>query len=358
MANQLKEYIYENDKVEFILEEIGCHNINSTYKKEFRCGLPSHSNKNSVSVKKEPSLKVAVYGSDDEIIRGDIFTLVMNIKEKNFPKSVEYLHKLLGLKYERYKSNKKEENNDSPLNIFKKMSSKSKGCKVDVSEIEFVDEHFISDYTPNLHESWIREGIISRTARRFNIGYDYDRKRIIIPHRYWQGDENDFIGVIGRTTLDDKLVDMLGVPKYFPMKAYPKNINLYGLNENYKSIQETGYVSVFEAEKSTLKRHSRLDETGVGVGSHSLSDEQVKILISLDVEVIICYDQDVSLEHIRSECEKFYGIRKCSYIYDKWGLLGKKDSPADLSNKLYQFMFKYRVRYDEGEHKEYIKSLK
>jgi hypothetical protein len=45
-------------------------------------------------------------------------------------------------------------------------------------------------------------------------------------------------------------------------------------------------------------------------------------------------------------------------MIDKWGLLkGAKDSPADAPNKIYEFMFKYRVKYDEREHKEYLKSL-
>jgi hypothetical protein len=40
-------------------------------------------------------------------------------------------------------------------------------------------------------------------------------------------------------------------------------------------------------------------------------------------------------------------------MYDKWDILGKKDSPADLPNKLYNFMFKYKIKYDEKERKEY-----
>ena len=135
-------------------------------------------------------------------------------------------------------------------------------------------------------------------------------------------------------------------------------MNLYGLWENKKTIQEKGYVVVFEAEKSVLKRDSLNDSTGVAVSGHEISDEQAKILIGLNCEIIIAFDKDIEIEHVRHCCEKFYGIRKVSYIWDKYDLLGKKDSPADAANKIYKYLFEYRIVYDELEHKKYIKSLR
>jgi DNA primase len=172
----------------------------------------------------------------------------------------------------------------------------------------------------------------------------------------WCGGRNDYVGIIGRTTIAE--YSMLDIPKYFPLKAYPKGMNLYGLNENYKYIQEQNMIRVAEAEKSVLKRHSRNDRTCVAACSHDLSDEQVRILISLNIDITIAWDKDVSLQHIRATCNKFYGIRNVYYMYDKWDILGKKDSPADLPNKLYNFMFKYKIKYDEKEHREYLKGLK
>ena len=45
-------------------------------------------------------------------------------------------------------------------------------------------------------------------------------------------------------------------------------------------------------------------------------------------------------------------------MFDRWGLLknGSKDSPADMENKIFNFMFKHRTVYDEKEHNEYIKT--
>lgn len=90
-----------------------------------------------------------------------------------------------------------------------------------------------------------------------------------------------------------------------------------------------------------------------------MSEEQRRIIQSLNIsEVVIALDKDVSIDEVRCICEKFYGFRNVSYIRDTWGLLNDKDSPCDSQNKIYNFLFKYRVEYNENEHRKYLASLK
>jgi len=353
-ATELINYIYENDKVEVILEQLDCFGVHDN-DKEWRCGLPNDINKTRVRIKKNEYLNITIFQSDSKVIRGNIITLTMHIKEYTFPKANKYLHEILGLKYSfnRNKNNKSEEKVKTPLDIFKRIKKRK---TFNVNNIEIKDNSILEEYTPNLHIDWLREGILSFTARKFNIGYDYKKKRIIIPERYWCGDENDYMGIMGRTTIE--AYEILDIPKYLAIIPYCKTLNLYGLQENYDCIQQSGYVVVHEAQKSVLKRHSRLDGTGVAIGSHDISDEQVKILIGLNVEIIICLDKGISLEHIRYTCEKFYKVRKISYIYDKYDILKNKEAPADKCNKIYNYLFKNRIVYDENEHYQYIKQLK
>lgn len=282
---------------------------------------------------------------------GDIFTLVMEIKGISFGKANKHIHKLLGLSYTYSSKEKEEEEKNDPLQIFKKVKKKRHILDKDVP---IYDESCMKEYVDLPHISWVREGILPFACKRFNIGYSYDRKRIVIPERKWDGDNNDYIGISGRTTVEN--YEMFDIPKYFKLSdTYPKGINIYGLNENYKTIQEAGYVVVLESQKSVLKRYSRKDGTATAIGNCELTEEQVKILISLNVEICICLDEGISLQHIRKECEKFYPIRKVSYMYDKWGLIqkGSKNSPADMSNKIYEFMKKHRTIYDEKERRLY-----
>ena len=349
-AIEIIQHIIDNELTNKIIDNLGCHDFKE-YSTEYRCGMPESTNKTNIAIKKD-TLKTKIFQSDSKIIRGNIFTLIMTIKNISFVDANKYLHKLFGLVYN-YKNKKqsKEESKIDPLEIFKKV--KRKRNKININDIEIFDSTIIEEYEPVLYIDWFKEGIVEFTRKKFNIGYSYKHKRIIIPIRYWSGEEDDYIGIIGRTTV--KNYDLFDIPKYYPLKQYPKGINLYGLQENYKTIQEAGYVCVYESEKGVLKRHSRLDGTGVAVGSHNLSDEQVKILIGINCDIVIAYDKDIPLKHIRSECSRFYGIRNIFYIYDKHDLLKEKESPTDANNKIFNYLLKYKVNYDEKEHKEHLK---
>lgn len=351
--SEFKKHIYNKNLIQDILDKLGCHGIKE-YGREFRCGLPNVGNITRLSVKKDENVNIRAYLSDDKILSGDIFTLVSHIKDFTFYNSIKYLHELIGMKYD-YKPSTatKKHNNHDLLEVFTNVIKSKR--KYDVADLEVYNDEIIGEYIPLVHIDWVREGVLPKTAERFNIGYSVNSQRITIPHRYWCGNDNDYLGIFGRTTV--KGYDVLGIPKYYGIKPYPKGMNIYGLNENYNSIQKAGYCAVFESEKSVLKRHSLLDETGSAICSHDMTDEQVKILISLNVEIIIVMDEGVSLNHIRSLCEKFYGIRKVSYIFDRHELLGKKESPADKHSKIYNHMIKYRTQYDDNEREEHLKWL-
>lgn len=322
-----------------------CHGIKE-YPTEWRAALPQGTNKTAVCVKKD-TLSVAIRSSEENK-HGDIFTLVMTIKKISFGKANKYLHKILGLKY--LYNNKKEVTKKDPLAIFKKI--KRRKYTID-KDVPVYDDSILKEYVDLPYIGWIREGILPFTCKRFNIGYSYDRKRIVIPERKWDGDDDEYIGISGRTTVPN--YEMFDIPKYFKLsKTYPKGMNVYGLNENYQTIQEAGYVVVLESQKSVLKRYSRKDGTATAIGNCELTEEQVRILISLNVEIIIALDEGIDINHIRQECDKFYPIRKVSYMFDKWDLIeqGSKDSPADKPNKVYNFMLKHRVLYDESERRK------
>jgi DNA primase len=171
--------------------------------------------------------------------------------------------------------------------------------------------------------------------------------------RYWLTGE--LLGFNQRTTVEN--YEEFGIKKYFITPTYPKALNLYGLYENYDAIQKAGYVVVAESEKSVLKRDSLGDSTVVALSGKSISQEQIRILIGLNAEIVIALDKDADINEVRFICEKFYHIRPVSYIYDKWGILNEKDAPMDSNNKNYEFLFNNRVKYDRREHEAYLESL-
>lgn len=349
---ELKKWIYENNKVQFILEQIGCHHIIYHETKEYySCGNPDGDNNAAINVYNNEYLN-CIDHTRNIGEKPDIIDLVEYIKKLNFKDTIKWLHQLLELKLTYQKTQQHIEKID-PLHIFKKV--KCRKLKTNVADIEYLNENVLCDFIPNIHIDLFREGITQQAIEKFELGYSYKMKRTIFPYRYWLNGE--LVGYTGRTSIKD--YKAFEISKYFITPNYKKNLNLYGLWENYDDIQKIDYVTVFESEKSVIKRYSRCDKSCVALSGHTISDEQIKILIGLNVkEIVIALDKDVDINEMRYACEKFYGIRNVSYIFDKYNLLGKKDSPADAQNKIYEYLFKYRVKYDEKEHREYLKSLK
>lgn len=348
----LKKYIFENNKIEYILNEIGCNHIQYHPNKEYySCSNYNGDNPSAINVKNNEYLSVINWTREKEFgENSDIITLVQYNKSISFIDAIKYLHKILDLPFE-FKKVAKQENKFDPLALFKRVANKRKVVNVD--DIQVLEEELLNDFVPMLHIDWYKEGIMPWARDKFNLAYSYKRKRIVIPIYHWLTKE--LVGFNMRTTVPNH--EEFGIPKYWITPTYQKSTNLYGLAENYDSIVAKKIVTVFESEKSTLKRFSLTDDTCVSLQGKSMSEEQTRVLIGLNAEIVIALDKDVDINEVRFMCEKFYRIRPVSYIYDKWDLLGEKDSPADKGNKIYQFLFKYRVKYDENEHKEYLKSL-
>lgn len=350
----LKKYIFENGKVEDVLREIGCHSITYHPSKDFfSCGNYNGNNKGAINVKNNEYLNVINWTREKEFgDNSDIITLVQYNKSMSFLEAIKHIHKILDLPFEFKKQEKPKEKFD-PLNVFKKVLKNNRRV-INVDDIHILDNKLLDDFVPMLHVDWFHEGIMPWTRKKFKLAYSYKRKRIIIPIYHWLTKE--LVGFNMRTTVPN--YEEFNIPKYWITPTYQKSNNLYGLAENYNSIISKKIVTVFESEKSTLKRDSLTDDTCVSLQGKTMSDEQARILIGLDAEIVIALDKDVDINEVRFICEKFYHIRPVSYIYDKWDLLGDKDSPADKGDKIYKFLFKHRVKYDESEHIKYLNSLK
>lgn len=353
--SELKEYIYENNKIEYILNEIGCHEIKYNEQREtYSACQPDGDNPQGVNIRNNQYLNYRSFSRGIDYEDGqDLISLVETTKKLSFIESVKYIHKVLDLPFEFKKREEKPQKKYDPLQVFKKVLRCNRRI-VNVDDIKILEDKLMDDYIPMLHIDWVKEGITERTRQKFKLSYSYRHKRIVVPLRYWATGE--LLGFNQRTTVEN--YEEFNIKKYFITPTYPKHLNLYGLYENYDSIQKAGYVVVAESEKSVLKRDSLGDSTVVALSGKSISDEQVRILIGLNVEIVIALDNDVDVNEVRFICDKFKNIRKVSYIKDFMGILQHKDAPMDARNKDYQFLFDNRIVYDRNEQRLYQESLK
>lgn len=352
---ELKEYIQINNKIEYILQDLGCTKIVFHPTKDYytSCYPVTGDNPMGVVIKNNLTLNYYSYSRNIHIEDGkDIFNLIQDVKNLKFSDAIKYTHNLLGLEY-KYSPNKETKKiKINPLIKFERAAAKRRRV-CDVSEIKYLDEDILDDFYPGIHIDLFREGIIGKTINKFHLGYSFKWKRTIFPHYYWL--TGQLIGYNARTTV--KNYDLFDIPKYFITPGMKKELNLYGLYQNMDEIEKKHIIVIGESEKSVLKRDSRNDGTWVALSGKNISEEQVRIIRGLNVvEIVVALDKDAPIEEVWSICERFPG-KKVTYIYDEWNLLGDHDSPADACNKIYNFLFKHRVRYTEELHDKYKKLL-
>lgn len=98
--NDLKMYILENEKIEFILEEIGCKKIryisNTKGDDYYKCTNPDGNNPEAIRVYLNEYLNVTDYTRNLGDV-ADIYTLVQYSKKYSFSQTLVYLNQLLGL---------------------------------------------------------------------------------------------------------------------------------------------------------------------------------------------------------------------------------------------------------------------
>lgn len=347
-AQELNTYIVENpkDTIPKILEGVGCENVkvNSNY---ITASNPDGDNLGAITC----------YLNEDSVIiinwtrgyRGDTIGFVKSMKGWEFYPSYKWICKTLGLAYTRYK--KEDEDKVLKGNPFERLK-KFRMVKNFSKPLEPISESVLEKFTPIEWEGLFREGVTPKTCKEFGIRYSYDQKRIIYPHR--NAIDGTLVAYNARTVIDN--YEELGIPKFFISKGYIKTSNVYGLWENRKYMEEAGCCIVVESEKSVLKRHSLGDKRFCAVSGHSISEEQKRLLAALSVsEIVISFDNDVEIKEVLYACEKLYPYKKVSFTKDLKGIMGKKDSIADLRNKDCLQILEERRVYTEEIHKQFVK---
>ena len=208
---------------------------------------------------------------------------------------------------------------------------------------------FIKKYPPE----WLADGISREAMDKYNIRYSISQNKIIIPH--YAATTGALIGIRGRAL---NLYDIEHFGKYMPVQvegkwySHPLSMNLYGLYQNKENIKKNGVVYVAEGEKSVLQAESFSEPNCVvAVCGSQFNKYQLNLLLHLCTprEIIICFDKEEN-EGENKYFDKLWNIGKkyqqyCqfSFIYDREGLLGMKDSPFDKGEEIFKKLLERRV---------------
>lgn len=324
--SHLKQYIYDNEKIEDILQDIGCGHIKNHSNEYYTCSNYDGDNRSAITVYNNESLTCINYTRNmvDSKRTTDLIDLICYNKHLNFVQGLKYITDFLGLDYYQDFNEELPESLLLTQMIFDMSSEKDINEEVNIKPI---NEKILSYYKNYVNDLFYKDNIDYDTQQEFGIGYDESTNRITIPIYSELG---HLVGVKGRLFKESLDEDDL---KYIYLEPTPRYAILYGLNKTIEHIKNSGVVYVFESEKAVMQMWSYGYLNSVATGGKRVSNHQIALLSRLGAKVVICFDKDVTLEDIEELGNRFVDGISLYYIKDNDNILDEKESPSDNPDK-------------------------
>lgn len=240
------------------------------------------------------------------------------------------------------------------FNKYEQNSSQEKQEKV--IEFKYYDDKILKYLPKPKIPMWLKEGISQAVMDNAEIAFDPVSWGIVIPHRDPAG---KLLGIRERTLIKEEEENGKYKPAIlnYQMYNHPLGFNLYNLNNSKNSIRKIKKAIIFEGEKSCLLYASYFgidNDISVAVCGSNLTNYQVQLLKELDVEeIIIAFDKQFKelgdkewkgwTKKLKDINKKYSSIVQVSFIFDKWNMLGYKDSPIDCGPEIFTQLFERRV---------------
>lgn len=257
--------------------------------------------------------------------KGNLYTLVMKIKQINFPQALRWVADQLN-----FWPNGKADI-IYPFGGFYRGLSKTP--EFPEYALKTYDESIIMPYQNALSYMWNQDGISYRTQEIFGVGMDLQANAILIPERSITG---ELIGIQARQNSSH----CPHTERWWAYVPCQRNYTLFGYSFNYQAIIEKQIVWIVESEKSVMKGYEMGIRNVVAICGSVLSEVQVRLLKGLQVKTyILALDDGLPPEHYEHEAEKLLvhtnvWTSRVFYIRDdkhKYLVNGEKESPFDKS---------------------------
>ena len=320
----LKEYLYNNNYVEQLLNNIGCHHIKYHTSKEYwSCANKDGDNVTAINVFNNENLGCVNYTrSMIDVDRGtDIIDLICYTLDISFPECLKYICNEIGINYY-HDFSEEEPNSFYYLELLKSMDS-GEFLNDEKEQLKPISENILNYYRKDVNDLFMNDNIDYDTQIEFEVGYDPETNRITIPIRSMIG---DLVGVKGRLFKKELLNDEL---KYIYLEPCARSQVIYGLNKTYDFIQQNRCIFICEAEKAVMQLWSYGYKNSGAVGGKKISRQQIELLIRLGVDLVFCFDKDVQDSELKELRNKFPENMRIFYMTDKDNILKEKESPSD-----------------------------
>lgn len=341
---KLKRIIFEQNKVEYILNEIGCKNI-VRHDNYYSCSNYNGDNKIAINqyfdteyLNCENHTRDIRYNKNTNN-KTSIIDLVCYNKNFNLFQCIKYLCEILGLDYY---SLQNDDDLPESLKILQMLEDMSGGeyDEENSKPLKPINEKILTYYKPYVNNMFYSDNISYETQKEFEIGYDDSTNCITIPIRDELG---NLVGVKGRY-LDKTLKEN----KYTYIEKCARSKVLYGLYKSYNFIKKEGVVYIGESEKFVEQMFSMGYYNCIATGGKKISKNQKIKIASLGVDIVFCFDKDVTKEEIIDIASYFEGTN-VYMMYDKDNILNEKESPTDNKEKWEKLLKTSIIKIQGGE---------
>lgn len=160
-----------------------------------------------------------------------------------------------------------------------------------------------------ISDLFLNDGINETTQVLFDIKYDKETDRILIPVIF----KDKLVGIIGRYNNSEVPKK---IPKYYPILSYLKSEVLFGYDLCKNKIIDTKTVILVESEKSVMKSIQRDMYNTLAIGGSNISNSQIELLKELDVKnIFISLDSDKNKDSLLTQINKWFKNEKNFNIY-------------------------------------------
>lgn len=197
----------------------------------------------------------------------------------------------------------------------------------------------IEKYSQEEVPEWLDEGISQEVMDLFGVRVDNWHNRIVYPVYDIEG---NLINIKARTRFPN--YKQLRIPKYTNYFQIGVMDYFQGLNITLPYIKEKNEIIIFESVKSVMKAYGWGYKNCVSAEKHSLTDEQIKLLVKLRVNVIFAYDSDINYwqSDVKKDIDKLKRVTNVYVINDENFLLGgaeTKNAPVDLGKEIWEELY-------------------
>lgn len=299
------------------------------------CHCPLH-------VDKTPSLKISknrnVFHCFSCGKGGGLLSWLMNIEGLSFNDAVDKICRLAGEDVKNLKVS-------SAMKFYQDIKRSTDAALIVPNQIErkILPVSAIEQFSSDLPQEWIEEGISPEAMKKYQVRIDYDSNRIVYP--VWDNQDR-LIGFKGRTRFKD--YKALKIQKYMNYTKLGTVDYFGGMKENRRNIEAKGEAIIFEGVKSGYKAYSWGVDNWLSSETSALNKQQVIVLLQAGIKnVVIAWDNDVSWDKIVEKTKTLRNFANVYAIRDTNGLLGKKEdkmSPVDKGREVWERLYAERKR--------------